>query len=219
MSPKEIQEFLSDSLRKLIEENRNKKHVFKKSQRLVNGEIVEYSVPTLITGYGAFYYLCDRPPTSSEPDCYTDIPDFKYMWMDETSTQWWMCLDNTEDAMVFGQVANQTNLPDMLAALGWSANTARSYSAVSSPDFATTYSPSETNDTEVVASFTHTSTLLGAALVNARVDGAVIAPSGISGIAATLKNTVTFTVPAGSSYDFVDVSGSNSFVAVKELPL
>lgn len=110
-----------DNLKKLIDENKGKKRTFEKKTRIVNGQPVEYSVPTLITGYGAFYYLCDRDPTSSEPDCYTDISDFLYCWQNQTSGELWWCQDNSEDAMVFARTITPLNLVSELSAVGFNA--------------------------------------------------------------------------------------------------
>ena len=161
-----------------------------------------YSTPTLITDYGAFYYLCDRPPTASEPDCYTDISDFYYQWIDQTNEQVWNCLSNAADNMVWQNTQ---------------AGTVRDYSFISSPAFSTVYTPNLINDVFVSAIVSLTSTLLIPSQVSAVVNGNTIAVESLSGLGATDKRTFKFLVPIGQTFELTNDSGTASIISVATL--
>lgn len=174
---------------------------------------VGYSTPVLTTGYGTWYYLCDRNPTSSEPDCYLDMPDFVYFWFNQTDGSYWRCNSNVTDAMKWQNDHNGIQ---------------RDFVETVSPAFNTVYQPSTTNDCLVSASLSLTSALLGASDVVAQVDAGLSngyitrAEAGISGAVITLKNTLTFPVPKGANFKLVATNGtgaSSSIIRIETLIL
>jgi hypothetical protein len=184
-----------------------------------------YSTPTLISGFGALYYLCDRPPTSIEPDCYTDLSDFSYWWVDQIGDQLYWCVDNTSNAMIWLTIANQTNILSMLDGQGWEVNTSRAYVPTASPAFSTVYTPSATNDTTVVAVVLIDNSSLTSPNISAQVNSgggyttiAAAAMSG-AGIAGTSTQTLTFTVPAGASYQLIDTNAgpTDAIISINQL--
>lgn len=162
-----------------------------------------YSIPTLITGYGAFYYLCDRAPTPSEPDCYSDISDFYYQWIDQNNLQVWSCLNNTLDAMVWQNIQ---------------AGTIRGLQSVSLA-FSTSRQPSLTNDIEVKVSFNFQSLLALSSGVDVEVSQdnstwITIDPILLGlAVGANQNQGSTFTVPPGYYYRFVKVGSATITVA------
>lgn len=189
--------------------------------------------PVLTTGYGAFYYLCDRDPTSTELDVldpansgigvYVNIPDFKYAWFNTTSNEIFWCTDNTFNAMIWNKITTDNNISAMLNSLGFSAPTSQSYTNVSSPAFSSSRTPHNTKNTFVIANISQTSVLLGNATVNAIVDSVQVASSSIGGVAATQNNSLSFMVAPTDSYELTQsVSGlgsSNSIISIKEFYL
>jgi hypothetical protein len=168
-----------------------------------------YTIPTLITGYGAFYYACDRDPTGTEPDIYTGYPDFLYSWWNQTSGQIWWCQNNTVSPLQW----NSTQI-----------GMQRNYSIRTSPAFNTSYTPNTMLDTLVVATVSLGVTLLLPSQINAEVDtgsGFVtvgyVALSGLTVSGDT--RTMTFLVPANAAYKIVNVSGggNNSLISLLEL--
>lgn len=183
---------------------------------LENGESVEYSIPVLITGYGAFYYLCDRDPTSSEPACYTDIPDFLYYWQNQTSGEVWWCQDNTSDAMVFAKTITNLNLPEYLP------SKAGAY-LFPTRVLNTVYTPSMVSDTQINVSVDQ-GNLLAASIIDCQVnDGSgyntvAIIKTPILSAGAASKNA-SFIVAKGKSYKLLTAGGTNTLTLVSEITL
>jgi plastocyanin len=207
-------------------ENSQKKHGFTAPRSVTADSIKEqfvkagYDVPTLITGYGSFYYCCDRAPTASEPDCYTDIVDFLEMWWDQTHGNFYLCSDNTTDAMVWNQLTTNLNITDQLAALGITIPASKNRSNRASPAFGGSYQPSITNAVEVNAAIN-----LNALLAfSSEIDFAVSADNFTWDTVAILKKalslganetyTMTFTVPTGYYYKANLVSGTTSNTSI-----
>ncbi len=108
-------------------------------------------------------------------------------------------------------------------ALGLNINTSRSYTTRSTPAFSTNYTPNTTNDTFVVVNISQTSVLLGSAAVNAVIGGITIANASLGGVAATQTNSLSFIVPANSSYQLTQtatgIGAANSILSIRELTL
>ncbi|HXK00694.1 MAG TPA: hypothetical protein VNF93_02270 [Buchnera sp. (in: enterobacteria)] len=195
--------------------------------------------PTLLTGYGSFYYLCDRDPTSTELDVldptnlgvgvYVNIPDFKYSWFNTITGDLWWCIDNTFNSMIWKKEINDINFNNFIPInlKNSQLNTSRSYSIVNSPSFSTVYTPSLTNDTHIIATIGLTSVIAGSASATLQIDSGsgynTIATISLSGIAATIDNTLNSIIPLGSSYKILSsISGlgsSVSFVSLQQLNL
>jgi len=156
------------------------------------------------------YFLCDRDPTASEEKV-SEIPfpsDWIVGWQNTVSGDFFRCLDLTEDALVWQRtVAGDVNKP-------------RAYSAVSSPDFEDPRTPSATRDTFVSAIVSLSSTLITAAEVNAQIDSdsgyVTIATARLSGLVATAQHTLSFVVPANSTYQFTE-SGTAEIISILEM--
>lgn len=181
------------------------------------------SNPALVTDYGQtyIYYTCDRNPTSNEPLVFSGYSNMLIFWWNQTTNTVWQCVNNTANAMVWNEIADSASILSILSSVGWKINTARSYSQRSSPSFNTSYTPSSTNDTQVVITVSLTSTVLTAAQVNVQVNSGAsyvtIAEEGLSGLAATNIRSISLIVPANSSYQLVNSSGSASIVSIMEL--
>lgn len=172
--------------------------------------------PVLTTGYGAFYYLCDRDPTSTELDVldpansgigvYVNIPDFKYAWFNTTSNEIFWCTDNTFNAMIWKKAANNINFDSLLpSSLADSQiNTSRSYSPRSTPAFNTDYAPSTTNDVFVLATVNIALAILQSSTVTAQVDTGsgfvTIASAARGSVVINDTFTLSFIVPKGATY-------------------
>ncbi len=182
-------------------------------------------MPTLETGYWFGYWRDTRDPTATEavPPMLVNVPNFLEIWWNQSSGEVFFCPDNTQDAMVWQKNITDANLSDALTSIGLNINTNRSYTTRSTPAFATNYTPSTTNDTFVVANISQTSVLLGSAAVNAVIGGVTIANASLSGVAATQTNSLSFIVPANSTYQITQsatgVGASNSILSIRELSL
>lgn len=99
----------------------------------------------------------------------------------------------------------------------------RDYSDLSSPAFSTAYQASTSNDAFIVARFSLSSTVLTAADLTAEVDTgsgySQVGECAISGLVETKKCTLSFPVPIGAHYRFIQVSGTSSIIGVKKLDL
>lgn len=184
-------------------------------------------------GFDTFLnYVCTIDPTDSEPDLpYLGYPWLPLWWQTATSTDgfetfttqnYWLCVDNTADAMVWWRMVFDANILSVINSQGWKINTNRNYTPQSSPAFNTAYSPSSTNDFTIVASISLSSTLLTTATVEIQVNTgsgfSTIAQASLSGIDATFTQVVNFSVPAGASYKLVQSSGtSSSIVSIEQL--
>jgi hypothetical protein len=180
-----------------------------------------YEDPTLIVGYGAYYYCCDRAPTSSEPDCYTDIPDFLEIWWDQANGKFYLCSDNTEDAMVWNWITTNLNLADQVNSLGIPVPTARSRSNRSSPAFGTSYQPSLTNDIELNLSINFNALLAFSAELHLKVstdntNWDVVAPFKKALSLGANENWAPggVTIPKGCYYKIDIVSGNPSYMSI-----
>lgn len=181
------------------------------------------SDPTFVTGFGQYYYICDRDPTASEPFCYLNLSNFKYMWFNTVSGNYFWCIDNTTNAMVWQKVVTSANLASMIGMSNWKINTSRSYSLRSSPAFNTDYTPSATNDTLVVAIVNCTSTLVtpGTVLfqVNTGSGYVTIGEASVSGVVSSIFQTISAIVPVNSPYKLLNSSGTCTIVLINEISL
>ncbi len=190
--------------------------------------------PVLITGYGQFYYMCDRDPTATELDVldpvnagvgvYVNIPDFKYMWVNTTSKEVWWCTDNTFNAMVWHKLISSINLPSALSALGISPAVSRSRTQRTSPAFSSSYRPSTTNDIEVnlTLNFTALVSLNSQVNIQVSIDNSnwvtIYSVVRVLALATNFNDAFTFTVPVGSYYRIVQQTGTAaSIVSIYEL--
>src|SRR5690348_11898641 len=162
---------------------------------------------TLVLGQGGIIYKYDIIVDSTTGNEYIITGWSAY----DSDTQ-------TYTGCTFQQFTTNDTILPILSASGWQINTTRGYVPRSSPAFNTSYTPSATNDTQVIAVISLTSTLLLAAQVNIQVDSGsgflTISEESLSGIAATSIRTVTITVPAGSSYKLVNTTGTVSIVSI-----
>ncbi len=180
-----------------------------KPRLMTHEEVIEqfekagYSVPTLIGGFGSLYYCCDRDPEGEEPDCYQNLPDFLYAWLNQTDHRVWWCRDNANESMKW-----QTHYNGI----------ARSSSAVPSPALDTIYTNDLLVDIKLRVAVSLVSTLLTTAVIEVKIDGVTEQVFSISGLAATVIQSTEITVPAGSTFQIADVSGaSNSLVLLRQL--
>lgn len=171
------------------------------------------STPVLTTGYGTWYYLCDRNPTSSEPDCYLDMPDFVYFWFNQTDGSYWRCNSNVTNDMKWQNDKNGIKRDGIVAI---------------SPAFNTAYQPSTTNDCLVTAIVSTASSLTGASDVIAQVDAGLgggylsWGECSASGVAVTIKHSLTFPVPVKGFFKLVTTNGlgaTSSIIQIKTLIL
>lgn len=129
----------------------------------------------------------------------------------------------TYTGVTFKKQVFDENILSVLSDQGWKVNTTRSYTNRSSPAFSTSYQPSTTNDTQVVASVALTSTLLTAATVDFQVDSgsgfSTMAVISLSGLAATSTQVINCLVPAGAHYKLISASGSDSITSINEMTL
>lgn len=180
------------------------------------------SDPVLVMTYGQtyIYYTCDRDPTNNEPLVYQGYGDMLIFWWNQTANTVWQCLNNTVP-MVWNKIVDNANILNVLSAAGWKINTNRNYVQRSSPAFNTSYTPSTTNDTDVIAVVTLTSTLVTTAEVEIQVNSGagfgIIAIESLSGLAATTIRSFPFAVPTNGSYKLISVSGTTSISQVMEL--
>jgi hypothetical protein len=171
------------------------------------------------------YFTCDRDPTTSEPviDSIPFPSPWLIYWWNQTSNNIFQCVDLTASAMIWQQIATTNNIFSIINILGWEINTSRNYSLRSSPAFATSYQPSVTNDTQVSAVISLTSTLITAATVDLQVDTgggfSTISQISVSGLSATAIHTITCLVPANAHYKLIQVSGTSSIVSINEIQL
>lgn len=194
------------------------------------------SDPVLVSMYGnAFiYYTCDRDPTSSEPLVYNGYSDLLLLWWNTEDSTLFFCLDDTLGSMDWQQViTNETaadiiltpdNLSLLKFALGYQIDTNRSYFNRSSPAFNTSYAPSSTNDTFVLATVNIVLSLLQSSTVTAQVNtGAgfvTVATAAPGGVAINDTRTLSFIVPANASYKIVSAgTGTNTLNGIVELTL
>lgn len=182
------------------------------------------SDPVLQTSYWVGYYQCDRDPTSSEPLCYTGIPDFLEPWWNTASGDIFFCVDNTPNAMVWNKLITNANIVDILTALGVYQSTNRPYVQRSSPAFSTSYQPSTTSDTLVALTLNFTGLLSLSSTVNIEVSQDNSTWQTIFSIVKSLSiggnenDPVNFTVPIGSHYRIVQAAGTAaSIVSIYEL--
>ena len=179
------------------------------------------SDPYLVMDYGQtyIYYTCDRDPTSNEPLVMQGYSNMLMFWWNQTTNSVWQCVVNTVP-MVWNEIADSANILGILGA-SWGINTSRSYVQRSSPAFDTPYMPSATNDTNVIATVSLTSTLLTAAEVDVQINTGsgfvTLIQESMSGISASSTCPLAFTVPAGASYRLTSISGTTSIVQIMEL--
>jgi hypothetical protein len=190
--------------------------------------------PVLMTGYGAFYYLCDRDPTSTELDVldpanagvgvYVNIPDFKYYWFNTISNEIFWCTDNSFNAMIWHKMADNLNIDSILSSSSWKLNSSRSYVERSTPAFNTNYTPSVTNDTFVLATVNIVLSILQSSTITAEIDTGsgfvTVATAANDAVAINNTSTLSFIVPAGATYKIVSAgTGTNTLNSIMELSL
>jgi hypothetical protein len=171
--------------------------------------------PTLSDDTYFLFFTCDRDPTAYEPvvDGISIPTNWVYFWLNTSSGEISRNRVPTSGSMVWGKNVEDQNILSILSTLGWNINTNRAYSLRSSPAFGTEYTPSTTNDTQVILSETITLTGEIQAQVNSGSGYVVVGQSPVSG-------AITFIVPANAAYKIVSVSGlSNSIVSLAELTL
>lgn len=172
-----------------------------------------------------FLYFTDtRDPTSVENGVTSiGIPSgwLFYWWNTDTNDIFDFLGTDGSGNLLWQKQLTLTNVLSNLDIAGWEINTSRSYSQRSSAAFATDYTPSLTNDTQVIASISLTSTLITASevdvLVNTGVGNIVIAKESLGGLVATSDKSISFIVPAGASYRLSQVSGTSSIIQIMEL--
>lgn len=176
-------------------------------------------------GLSSGYFSCDRDPTSSEPEV-NAIPfpsTWLTLWWNQTSENLFYCNDPTQSTLVWHEIVNPSNISSIISSNGWNLNKARSYSQISSPAFNTSYTPSATNDFMVNCIVNVTSTLVTPGTVLFQInDGSGYVTRGeasVSGIAASIFQTITCLVPANSSYQLLNSSGTATIVSLNELTM
>jgi hypothetical protein len=184
------------------------------------------SDPIFKSGYEGFL-CCDRDPTADEP-IITALPlpsDYELKWWNQSNSSWWW-LTNYNTAgipLVWQKYVTDANIKNVLENTGWKLNTGRAYSSVSSPVFNSSRTPSATNDVQILASVSLTSTLLTPASVTIQIDGGsgfnTVATLSLAGVAAANTQTSSLIVPRDSSYKLVQASGVSSIVSLYELVL
>jgi hypothetical protein len=176
-------------------------------------------------------YVATRAPTINEPDVYNGYPFLPLWWQYATSgdswatyttDSFWLCANNTAGSQVWWKMVFDANILSVLNAKGWELNTSRGYAARSSPAFSTAYTPSATNDTQVVVNCQTTSGAGGTATVTIQVDSGsgfvTLSTQGISGVSATSYPALSFIVPANAQYKIVDsVSGVGSSATINSI--
>lgn len=177
------------------------------------------------------YFTCDRAPTAIEADVSViGIPtDYYTFWWDQVNKNMYQMMDGTAGALVWHLVVTPANIASVMSgATSSKLNTARSYSTRSSPAFGTSYTPSATNDTLVIASVSASNTLLTTSTINFQINPgtglATVAPFSASGIVVGVglvqPHTFSVIVPANSSYAITSAgSGTNTLLSIKELTL
>lgn len=164
------------------------------------------------------YYTCDRDPTSSEPLVYNNMNDLVMFWWNTTTKNLFWCTDNTSDAMVWRMDVDSGNLSSSLASLGISSGAwTQSFTNLA---FNTSRTPSATRNVTVIASFSQSSTVLTAAVVNAQLFinsvWTTVGTASLSGLLTSQVNSITFDVPMNTQYRFVSASGSNTISTIFE---
>jgi hypothetical protein len=199
----------------------NMPRVFKKD---LSGEIKEITMDDpVLSPYPFLYFTCNRDPLPTD-STYSGYSGLIYFWYNTTSTNVFCCTNClTEGALIWQEIVMPQNILAILNNVGWQINTPRSYVPRTSPAFSTPYTPSTINDTQVCAAISLTSTLLGSSEVEVQINNGsgfvTIFPLILSGVAATHVEPATFIVPANSSYQLVNLSGTASISSIMELSL
>jgi hypothetical protein len=200
------------------------KQEFLKHGKKVGDQKLMQDDPSL-SPYSFYYFTDDRDPTSDEPDVFYGYPGLIYFWWNTTTLDFFICTNSADSpdgsGLGWEKFATSRTVLEILAAAGWGLNTSRDYAQRSSPAFSTSYTPSATNDTQVIATVSLTSTLLTASEVQVQVNTGsgfvTVAEQSVTGVDATSIYPVTFTVPTSASYQLVSVSGTASIVQIMEL--
>lgn len=175
----------------------------------------------VISTFPYLYYTADRDPTSSEPLVYNGHPTLIFIWFNTATVDLFWCMDNTTDAMKWSKMVSPQNALSVLTALGWNINSNRSIHTVSSPAFNSPRTPSAISDTFTTASVQMVNTLLTTSTITVQVDTGsgynTVATIGMSGLAATNTQAVSFIVPANSAYKILQSgSGTNTLISITE---
>ena len=183
-------------------------------------EIVKRSLDDPTFSESFIYFYDTRAPNSSDDDYINTIPfgtDFLVFWWDQSVNDLYQLTNWGNTQLVWQKLVTNLNILDIISTVGWQINTNRAYTQRTSPIFSTSYTPSTTNDTFVIASFGLSDTLLSPVSLTVAVGGVTIATVGLAGITATETGVISFQVPANSTYEFTVVSGSPTIVSVYEL--
>jgi hypothetical protein len=162
-----------------------------------------------------WFVSANLDPTADEPvvdDSMIDTdPNWFSPWWNRATDNVFLCTNNTPASLVWKRfVLFDTN---------------RTYSSVSL-SFGTARIPNANKETIVIASIRMVNTLLTTSTIEIQVDNAgngtfaTIATLGMSGVAATNTQSVTFNVPVRSQYQIIQSgSGTNTIISINELPL
>lgn len=177
-----------------------------------------------IYGNVYLYYTCDRDPTSSEPLVFNDITDLLFIWWNKTTNNFFRCVDNTSDSMIWVKEVDLNNITSILNSMGIFSPIPRSRNLRISPDFNTSYRPSITSDVEVNVTLNVTSLISFSSTVNIQISNDNLSWITISSIirnstsGISMNDLYTFTVPIGSYYRLIQSIGTaSSIVSIYEL--
>lgn len=165
-------------------------------------------------GFNVFLnYICTRDPTVSEPLIYNGYPYLPQWWQTSGTNDFFLCLDNTADAMLWEKMITSRNFSAQLAEEGIIPAENRNWVARSSPAFSTSYQPSIVSDTSVVFNIRFSSLISLAAEVDIQVSTnnstwvTVTKLQRNLSLASTFIDCVSITVPISSYYRAIIISG------------
>ena len=208
------------------------KYLFEKNNAQVFIDEIKLKYPTIVkklgddlddpvmNPYPFFCFLANRDPTEDEPSIYHGYDGLVLFWLNTDTHEMFISTDNLDETLGWSKQITDKNLLAVLSDLGWETNTSREWSTVSSPALNTPRTPNASNDTEVMAIFSLTGGALTSSQIDIKIDdgGGMITrgSESVPALAAATLKTFNFTVPAGSSYQFVD-TGNVSITLVSEL--
>jgi hypothetical protein len=187
------------------------------------GEPLDDPVLTPYTNF--FCFLADRDPTSSEPLVYQGYDGLIIFWVNESTEQIFISMNNLATPLAWDKIITQSILLSVLKTLGWNINTSRNYGA-SGVSLNSSRQPSTSVDTFVSASIKQVNVLLSTTTLTAEVSPdnstwtTVNTLQDLSGVASDYTTPIGFTVPASYYYRLVSSgSGTISLVSCEELPM